>query len=563
MGKLAFGFARHGQTIVNVPDGKIIRLYVDDEPLDLESAFVQRYERVLDMQNGTLDREILWETPAGRQILVQSRRLVSFHEKHVAAISYRVTVVNARASLVLSSEVVDHPPPQPQEDDPRLGRQVGEVLMPQTSDCSDQRLLFSFVTRKSGMGLSCGVDHTLDTTCAFTVNATCANGTGQVVFHVDAEPGQPIHLTKYITYHTSRSDKTDELKARAVRTLDRVLTHGFDQLLRDQRAYLDDFWERSDIQGGRTHRRAQQCIRWNLFQLLQAVGRADYAGVPAKGLTSQTYDGHFFWDMDMYMLPFLIYTAPRLAANLLRFRYSILDKARARAREVNQKGALFPWRTINGEEASANYAAGTAQYHINAAIAHGIVKYVQISGDQTFMEECGAEMLIETARLWFDLGFFSERRGGRFCIHGVTGPDEYTTVVNNNTYTNLMARENLRNAALTVEQLQSSHPRAYRIVAERTGLDPCELDDWKRAAELMYIPFDERLGIHPQDDTFLEHERLGFRAHAGREVSIAVALSSARHLSPPGHQASRRGVGHVPAWPRIHPRAKAAQLRLL
>jgi alpha,alpha-trehalose phosphorylase len=504
-GESAFGFAKHGQTIVNVPDGKIIRLYVDDEPLDLESAFVQRYERVLDMQNGTLDREVLWETPAGRQILVQSRRLVSFHEKHVAAISYRITVVNARASLVLSSEVVDHPPPRDQEDDPRLGRQVGEVLLPQTSDCSAQRLLFSFLTRNSGMALSCGVDHTLDTNCAFTANAICANGTGQVVFNIDAEPGQPIHLIKYITYHTSRSNNTSELVGRAARTLDRVLKHGFDQLVKDQRAYLDDFWESSDIQGGRTHPRAQQSIRWNLFQLLQAAGRADYAGVPAKGLTGQTYDGHYFWDMEMYILPFLIYTAPRLARNLLRFRYSILDKARARARELNQKGALFAWRTINGEEASANYAAGTAQYHINAAITHGIVKYVQISGDQAFMEECGAEMLIETGRLWFSLGFFSERRGGRFCIHGVTGPDEYTTVVNNNTYTNLMARENLRNAALAVEQLQSSNPQAYRIVAEGTGFDPLEIVDWNRAAELMYVPFDERLGIHPQDDTFLEH----------------------------------------------------------
>ena len=504
-GESAFGFARHGQTIVNVPDGKIIRLYIDDEPFDLESAFVQRYERALDMQNGTLDRAILWETSAGRQILVQSRRLVSFHEKHVAAISYLVTVVNARASLVLSSEVVDHPPPQPQEDDPRLGRQVGEVLVPQTSDCSDQRLLYSFLTRNSGMALCCGVDHTLETTCAFTVNATCANGTGQVVFDIDAEPGQPIHLVKYITYHTSRSDKTAELEARAARTLDRVLKHGFDQLVKDQRAYLDDFWERSDIQGGRTHPRAQQCIRWNLFQLLQAAGRADYAGVPAKGLTGQTYDGHYFWDMEMYILPFLIYTAPRLARNLLRFRYSILDKARARARDLNQRGALFAWRTINGEEASANYAAGTAQYHINAAIAHGIVKYVQISGDQGFMEDCGAEMLIETARLWFGLGFFSGRRDGRFCIHGVTGPDEYTTVVNNNAYTNLIARENLRNAARTVEQLQSSNPQAYRIVADRTGVDPSEVNDWTHAAELMYVPFDDRLGIHPQDDTFLEH----------------------------------------------------------
>jgi alpha,alpha-trehalose phosphorylase len=505
-GESAYGYAKCGQTIVNVPDGKIIRLYVDDEPFDLESARIHRYERALDMQNGTLDREILWETPAGRRILIESRRLVSFHEKHVAAISYRVTVTNGHASLVLSSEVVDHPPPPHQEDDPRLGRQVGGVLQPQSSDCSGQRLLFTYLTRNSGMGLGCGIDHSLETACAFSVDGSCGNGTGQVAFHVDAEPGQPIQLTKYVTYHTSRSDKTDELKARAARTLDRVLKHGFDQLCQDQRAYLDDFWESSDIQGGRTHPRAQQCLRWNLFQLLQAAGRADYAGVPAKGLTSQTYDGHYFWDMEIYVLPFFIYTAPRLAANLLRFRYSILDQARARARKVNQKGALFAWRTINGEEASANYAAGTAQYHINAAIAHAIVQYVQISGDQAFMEECGAEMLIETARLWFDLGFFSERRGGRFCIDGVTGPDEYNTVVDNNTYTNLMARENLRNAALIVEQLQSSQPQAYLLIANRTDLDPREVDDWKRAAERMYVAVDERLGIHPQDDGFLEQE---------------------------------------------------------
>jgi alpha,alpha-trehalose phosphorylase len=505
-GESAFGYAKCGQTIVNVPDAKIIRLYVDDEPFDLECAHVHRYERVLDMRNGTLDREVLWETPAGRQISIRSRRLVSFHEKHVAAISYRVTVVNARASVVLSSEVVDHPPPPHQEDDPRLGRQVGGVLQPQSSKCSGQRLLFTYLTRNSGMGLSCGVDHTLDTTCSFAVDTKGADGTGKVIFHVDAEPGQAIQLTKYMTYHTSRSDKTDELEARAAWTLDRALKHGLDQLLEDQRAHLDDFWDRSDIQGGGAHARAQQCLRWNLFQLLQAAGRADYAGVPAKGLTSQTYDGHYFWDMEMYTLPFFIYTAPRLAENLLRFRYSILDRARARARELNQKGALFAWRTINGEEASANYAAGTAQYHINAAIAHAIVKYVQITGDQAFLEDCGAEMLIETARLWFSLGFFSKRKDGRFCIHGVTGPDEYTTVVKNNTYTNLMARENLRNAAGAVEQLQSAHPEAYRIVAERTSLDPGEVDGWKRAAERMYVPFDEQLGIHPQDDSFLEQE---------------------------------------------------------
>jgi alpha,alpha-trehalose phosphorylase len=330
------------------------------------------------------------------------------------------------------------------------------------------------------------------------------------VFHIDAEPSKPVTLTKYITYHTSRTDKSDELCDRAARSLDRVVGHGFGQLLADQRAFLDDFWKRSDIQISAERPRAQQCLRWNLFQLLQASGRADHAGVPAKGLTSQTYDGHYFWDMEMYVLPFLIYTSPRLARNVLQYRYSILDKARERARAVSQKGALFAWRTISGEEASAYYAAGTAQYHINAAIAHAITKYVNVTGDREFLYEYGTEILVETARLWFDLGFFSERREGHFCIHRVTGPDEYTTVVNNNTYTNLMARENLRCAADAVAELREASPDCYQALVLRTGLEPGEPADWRRAADRMYVPFDESLGIHPQDDEFLDLKKWDF-----------------------------------------------------
>jgi alpha,alpha-trehalose phosphorylase len=354
------------------------------------------------------------------------------------------------------------------------------------------------------------MDHTLESECASSFKSSWGEGGARVVFHVDAEPGKPITLIKYLTYHTSRTDKTDELGERTGRTLDRVVVQGFDRLLADQRVYLDEFWKRSDIQISAQHPREQQCLRWNLFQLLQASGRADYSGIPAKGLTSQTYDGHYFWDMEMYVLPFLIYTSPRLARNVLQYRYGILDRARERARAVGQKGALFAWRTINGEEASAYYAAGTAQYHINAAIAHGIVKYVDVTGDRDFLYECGAEMLVETARLWYDLGFFSERTDGRFCIHRVTGPDEYTTVVNNNTYTNLMARENLRFAADAVEQLQKGSPDHYQALVLRTGFEPGEAADWRRAADRMYVPFDARLGIHPQDDDFLDLKKWDF-----------------------------------------------------
>jgi alpha,alpha-trehalose phosphorylase len=195
---------------------------------------------------------------------------------------------------------------------------------------------------------------------------------------------------------------------------------------------------------------------------------------------------------------------------MLKFRYSMLDKARQRARQVNQKGALFPWRTINGEEASAYYAAGTAQYHINADIMYALRKYVQATGDANLLFNEGAEMLVETARLWNDLGFYSRRRGGQFCIMGVTGPDEYNTVVDNNTYTNLMARENLLFAAQTVETLYGRYPDLYAQLVDRTGLRTDEIKAWKKAAASMYVPYDDHLEINPQDDSFLDKETWDF-----------------------------------------------------
>jgi alpha,alpha-trehalose phosphorylase len=276
---------------------------------------------------------------------------------------------------------------------------------------------------------------------------------------------------------------------------------------------MADFWRRSDIHimgnesaSGRDKYEMQQAMRWNLFQTLQASARAEGTGIPAKGLSGQTYEGHYFWDIEIYVLPFLIYTAPRIARNLLRFRHSMLEQARMRARELNQKGALFPWRTINGEEASAHYAAGTAQYHINADIMYGLKKYVEITDDNALLYNEGAEMLVETARFWEDLGFYSERKNGKFCIHGVTGPDEYTAVVNNNAYTNLMARENLLFAVETVTKMRDQLSASFETLVDRTQLDFSEVEAWQKAADDMYVPYDRKLGIHPQDEDFLDLE---------------------------------------------------------
>jgi alpha,alpha-trehalose phosphorylase len=523
-GEKAYGFAKTGQTMVNVPDGKIIRLYVDDEPFTMDRATLLHYERALDMRRGVYERDVLWETPSGKQVSIKLTRLVSFTERHVTAISYEVTVLNAKAPVVIVSEVVNHAAiteaatseplggfgvAPPEEEDPRLGKTFKkQVLVHERTDVEGMRVLMGYHTRASRMALGCGMDHVVQSDNPYTTTTSSPDHRGQVTFHVDAEPGKPFRFYKFLTYHTSHSETPAEMRARADRTLDRAVRQGFEGFEADQRKFMDDFWHRSDIAvaGRATPPRLQQCIRWNLFQLLQATGRVENAGVPAKGLTGQAYEGHYFWDMEIYVMPFLIYTAPRVARNLLVFRHGMLEQARQRARDLNQRGALFPWRTISGEEASAYYAAGTAQYHINAAIAFALKKYVDVTDDQEFLREYGAEILVETARLWYDLGFFSDRLNGKFCIHSVTGPDEYSTVVNNNAYTNLMARENLWYAAGVIDALRERHPDAYAAVAHKTRLDPGESAEWRRAADHMYVPYDERTRMNPQDDSFLERE---------------------------------------------------------
>jgi alpha,alpha-trehalose phosphorylase len=515
----AYGFARTGQTMLNVTDSKIIKLFVDDEPFFLTEANITQYERQLNMQSGTLDREILWQMRSGLQVRIKSRRLISFQQRHAAAILYEVTLLNGAAPVVISSEIYSRQAgDQERADDPRKAKTFsGMILHPRANFAHDRRIVLVHGTENTRMVLACGIDHNFKSPHHYTVNHT--ENAGQVAFTIAAQPESTISLTKYMTYHTSKTDSPDEVGRRADRTLNRIMKQGFSELLAEQEEYLRDFWRKSDVRVSNIQTEkvrlstveTQQAIRVNLFHILQASARAEGNGVAAKGLTGQAYEGHYFWDTEIYLLPFLIYTSPQTAKNLLRLRYGMLDKARLRARELSQAGALFSWRTISGEEASAYYEAGTAQYHINADIMYALRKYVNATGDEEFLFDYGAEMLIETARLWRDLGFFSPQKEGKFCINGVTGPDEYKTVVNNNTYTNLMARENLRYAVETVEAMQLKKPETLQTLTQKTGLELSEVEEWKRAADNMYIPFHTPTGIYPQDDSFLDREPWDFK----------------------------------------------------
>ena len=519
----AYGFAEIGQTIINAPDAKVMRVYVDDEPLAFDIADIREYERAIDMRTGVLTRHVRWMTPSGKDVVIDFDRIVSFEEKHLAIMRVSVTVLNSDAPVTIGCQLINR---QDGEDvyggaapassgaaasgfDPRKAEKIKDrVLLPQEFWQDGGRTALSYRVAASGMTLSLVADHLIETENEYSARSLVEADIAKNVFRVQAKAGVPVTVTKLVSYHTSRGVPARELVDRGRRTLDRVEAEGVQAQYDRQAAWMAAFWERSDVVIG-GHDDLQQATRWCLFQLAQAAARADGQGVPAKGLTGSGYSGHYFWDTEIYVLPFLIYTTPQWARNALRMRYLMLPAARKRAGQLNEAGALFPWRTINGEEASAYYAAGTAQYHINADVSFALGKYVRATGDDAFLYREGVDIAVETARLWSTLGFWRFNEDGApevFHIHGVTGPDEYTTVVNDNLFTNVMARYNLRFAARVVREMAEAAPDQYDLMVDRLRLDEGEPDAWEAAAEAMHIPYADGLGIHPQDAVFLERE---------------------------------------------------------
>ncbi|WP_210505555.1 glycoside hydrolase family 65 protein [Naasia sp. SYSU D00057] len=510
----AYGFAEVGQTIVNAPDSKVMRLYVDDEPLALDDADLLEYERSLDFKTGVLSRTLLWLTPAGKRVKVVTTRMVSFPERHLGVMTLEVTLLDADAPLTISCQLINR---QDGEDeyggtgthegmDPRRAERIEDrVLIPGEHWQHGDRSVLTYKVARSGMRVALAADHLIETKSDYRVERNIQPDLAKNVYSVQGRKGEPVKITKVVAYHSSRTTPTRELLDRCGRTLDRTLMEGIEAQYAAQREWLDEYWARADIEiAGQDE--VQQAVRWNLFQLAQASARADGLGVPAKGVTGSGYGGHYFWDTEIYVLPYLAYTNPLWARNVLRARQEMLPRARARARMLNEEGALFPWRTINGEEASAYYAAGTAQYHINADITYALAKFMHATADIAFLANGAVDIAVETARMWVTLGFWRNSDGHSFHIHGVTGPDEYTTVVNDNLFTNAMARYNLMYAARSVREVAARRPQEYERMVARLNLRETEILDWERAAAAMAIPYSASLGIHPQDAHFLERE---------------------------------------------------------
>jgi alpha,alpha-trehalose phosphorylase len=495
-----YGFPESGQSIVNVINGKPIRLLVDDEPFDVRYGDLRSHERVLDLRAGTLHRELEWASPAGDAVRVNSTRLVSFTHRAIAAICYEVEAVDETLRLIVQSELVANEQLPTTRADPRVEKALEAPLV------SEEHLvtgtsggLLVHQTRASGLRMAAAMDHVVEAPGKVDVKTESFPDWVRTTVACVLKPGEKLRIVKMVAYGWSSRRSLPALRDQVGAALTSARYAGWDGLCREQREYLDVFWDASDVQlDGDAE--IQQAVRLALFHLLQSGARSENRSIPAKGLSGPGYDGHIFWDTEMFMLPALTYTQPAVVAHVLRWRQSTLDLAKDRAQTLGLKGAAFPWRTVRGQECSAYWPAGTAAFHNNAAIAAAVTRYVNATGDDDFERDTGLELLVETARLWHSLGHHD--RHGKFHIDGVTGPDEYTAIVNDNLYTNLMAQRNLVHAA----EAAGRHPEK----AAELEVSDDETKAWRVAAAAMHLPYDEELRVHQQHEGFTRLQEWDF-----------------------------------------------------
>jgi alpha,alpha-trehalose phosphorylase len=495
-----YGYPESGQVVVNVTNGKIVRLLVDDEPFDLRFGDLLAHERVLDFRAGALRRNADWRSPTGQRVRVTSTRLVSFVQRAVAAIRYEVEPLEEPARLVVQSELVANEPMPSLAGDPRGGATIESPLVSEQVSDLGAKVVLVHTTRRSGLRLAAAMDHLVEGFDHVEIGAAESSGDlGRITITADLEPGERLQVVKLLAYGWSSRRTAAALRDQVAAALAEARHTGWDGLAAAQRAYLDDFWERADVEL-EGDAELQQAVRFALFHTLQAGARAERRAIPAKGLTGPGYNGHSFWDIETFVLPVLTYTAPHASRDALQWRHSTLPLARERARVLGFEGAAFPCRTIAGEECSSYWPAGTAAFHIAADVADAVARYVAASGDTEFERTTGLELLVETARLWRSLGHHDVE--GRFRIDGVTGPDEYSAVADNNVYTNLMAQRNLQLAADAAERYTDRCPEL--------GVDLEDAAAWRDAARAMFLPYDERLGVHPQAEAFTDHQPWDF-----------------------------------------------------
>jgi alpha,alpha-trehalose phosphorylase len=498
-----FGYPESGQTILNVTNGKLIRLLVDDEPFDLRYGELIHHERILDMRRGVLERHVEWCSPAGKTVRVHSTRLVSLTRRSVMAIRYRVVPVDKRVRIVVQSEMVANEPLPLSSRDPRVSAIIENPLEAVLHDASGKRALLVHRTRSSKLQMAAGMEHVLADPEECAIELVAHPDWARMTASRSLDLGESLDLAKFVAYGWSSQRSAPALSDQVDAALVSAVQAGWDRIEAEQDSHLEEFWNGADVEIDGPDE-IQQAVRFGIFHTYQAAARAEQRAIPAKGLTGPGYDGHAFWDSEMFVLPLLTAAAPKAAADALRWRHSTIDLARERAQTLRLRGAAFPWRTIRGQECSAYWPAGTAAFHINADIALAAARYVWWTGDEDFSRSCALPLLVETARLWQSLGYTG--KDGLFHIDGVTGPDEYSALSDDNTYTNLMAARNLQCAADAAER--------WPAEADEMAVTAEEIRQWREAAATMALAYDQQLQLPQQARGYHLREVWDFAATA-------------------------------------------------
>lgn len=474
------GYAAATDTRILCPSPVRVTIEIDGRLVDLSSAQIERFERWLDLETGQLHRITRWTLADGRMLEVTALRLVPLAGDAVIASRFRLMALNFTGDVRLT---------------PGFG--LGGAVS--NGDAHDPRISGRLQQEWDALGLDPAdtkrfqsgdivLEYRSSITATIGQRKPDANG-GAIVAHLG--PSDSIAFDRVV--HIERITSGPAAPG-AIPT--------FNALAVAQHQAMTRLWERAGcaVEGDD---RLTQALRFNLFQLAQSATRNPAHGTAAKGLTGDGYEGHYFWDAEAFMVPALVFTMPERTRALIKYRIGKLDAARANARQLGHtRGALYPWRTIAGGECSSHYPTGAAQYHINGDIAFAVKLYVDATGDEACLRDA-AEMLFETARIWFDIGQFDDARDGAFCIYGVTGPDEYTSLVNNDFYTNAVARLHLSYAAEVAEWLSQTNSEHYARLVADLGLADEEIAQWTEAAAKMWLPVDPARSINPQDDGFL------------------------------------------------------------
>ncbi|WP_395409065.1 glycoside hydrolase family 65 protein [Levilactobacillus parabrevis] len=480
-GEAGVGYAKRHQTILNLPDLRHIHVLTSSGHQFTHS---KRTAVDLDLGTGELVEHYQISTDQGETIMMGVKSVIGQEQTSMWSAEYTFTAGNYAGGLLVSKSIaVPAEAEAIMSADPRKTRMAGLPIC-ETEFVTQDLQRYHVKTRLTKQ--------------AVTMYLGILLPHGQLLQQpLDLSDEQP-HSLEYAVY-VGTVGKHNTIDPAAM-----FMASSLASLTDDSQTFWQGVWNRSEVSVGGNDE-LDLAIHYNIFQLNQAAGRDGRTNISAKGLSGAGYEGHYFWDTEMYMLPYFTYTNQQMARQLLVYRYQTLPKARERARALGvDQGALFAWRTINGEEASAYFPAGTAQYHIDADIAYAVGKYFEITRDLDFVIQCGFEMVLETARFWENFG--SWRQVGddcRFEFHTVTGPDEYTALVNNNYYTNRLAKHNFE---LVVELAHQMMKRSPQLLS-KFGMSETDLDVYQNLADHVYLPYSNELEINEQDDSFLDKPR--------------------------------------------------------